>query len=178
MRSANKWYIHIFLKSVTYWPTLSKFRGGPVKKITLYMTHLQTRQVTDPSISPPPPLPPAAPSSSGRSGEEPLRRCLDLVLYWIISLSLATGAPETFWAPQVLLQERLRIQQDLSCFNWLWLGLFQQCAEFNTFNSTTSTYFNRFRFQCDCFSIFHTAPLNYFFSGLSADRMNATLAST
>ena len=22
--------------SVTYWPTLSKFRGGPVKKITLY----------------------------------------------------------------------------------------------------------------------------------------------
>ena len=63
-------------------------------------------------------------------------------------------------------------------FNWLWLGLFQQCAEFNTFNSTTSTYFNRFRFQCDCFSIFHTAPLNHFFSCLSTDRMNATLAST
>ena len=26
----------VFLKSVTYQPTLSKFRGGPVKKITLY----------------------------------------------------------------------------------------------------------------------------------------------
>ena len=25
------------MKSVTYWPTLSKFRGGPVKKITLYI---------------------------------------------------------------------------------------------------------------------------------------------
>ena len=25
-----------FWKSVTYWPTLSKFRGGPVKKNTLY----------------------------------------------------------------------------------------------------------------------------------------------
>ena len=83
-RGGPVWDFNIFWKSVTYWPTLSKFRGGPVKKITLYMTHLQTRQVTDPSISPPPPLPPAAPSSSGRSGEEPLRRYLDLVLYWII----------------------------------------------------------------------------------------------
>ena len=26
-----------FSKSVTYWSTLSKFRGGPVKKITLYI---------------------------------------------------------------------------------------------------------------------------------------------
>ena len=26
----------MFFKSVTYWPTLSKFRGGPVKKNTLY----------------------------------------------------------------------------------------------------------------------------------------------
>ena len=26
-----------FLKSVTYWPTLSKFRGGPVKRNTLYV---------------------------------------------------------------------------------------------------------------------------------------------
>ena len=25
------------MKSVTYWPTLGKFRGGPVKKITLYI---------------------------------------------------------------------------------------------------------------------------------------------
>ena len=31
------WDFNIFWKSVTYWPTLSKFRGGPVKKITLYM---------------------------------------------------------------------------------------------------------------------------------------------
>ena len=28
---------NIFLKSVTYWPMLSKFRGGPVKKTTLYI---------------------------------------------------------------------------------------------------------------------------------------------
>ena len=27
---------NVFLKSVTYRPTLSKFRGGPVKKTTLY----------------------------------------------------------------------------------------------------------------------------------------------
>ena len=26
------WDSNVFLKSVTYWPTLSKFRGGPVKK--------------------------------------------------------------------------------------------------------------------------------------------------
>ena len=26
------WDSTVFLKSVTYWPTLSKFRGGPVKK--------------------------------------------------------------------------------------------------------------------------------------------------
>ena len=56
------------------------------------MTHLQTRQVTDPSISPPPPLPPAAPSSSGRSGEEPLKRYLDVVLYWIMPLTCNRGA--------------------------------------------------------------------------------------
>ena len=30
------WDSNVFLKSVTYRPTLSKFRGGPVKKITLY----------------------------------------------------------------------------------------------------------------------------------------------
>ena len=30
------WDSDDFLKSVTYRPTLSKFRGGPVKKITLY----------------------------------------------------------------------------------------------------------------------------------------------
>ena len=30
------WVSNVFLKSVTYRPTLSKFRGGPVKKITLY----------------------------------------------------------------------------------------------------------------------------------------------
>ena len=34
--------LNIFFKSVTYWPTLSKFRGGPVKKITLYL-HLYSR---------------------------------------------------------------------------------------------------------------------------------------
>ena len=28
---------NVFLKSVTYRPTLGKFRGGPVKKITLYV---------------------------------------------------------------------------------------------------------------------------------------------
>ena len=31
------WDFNIFLKSVTYWPTISKFKGGPVKKITLYI---------------------------------------------------------------------------------------------------------------------------------------------
>ena len=31
------WDSDVFLKSVTYWPTLSKFRGGPVKKNTLYV---------------------------------------------------------------------------------------------------------------------------------------------
>ena len=31
----------IFFKSVTYWPTLTKFRGGSVKKITLYFWQLQ-----------------------------------------------------------------------------------------------------------------------------------------
>ena len=31
------WDSDVFLKSVTYQPTLSKFRGGPVKKNTLYM---------------------------------------------------------------------------------------------------------------------------------------------
>ena len=30
------WDSNVFLKSVTYRPTLSKFRGGPVKKNTLY----------------------------------------------------------------------------------------------------------------------------------------------
>ena len=30
------WDSNVFLKSVTYRPTLSKFRGVPVKKITLY----------------------------------------------------------------------------------------------------------------------------------------------
>ena len=30
------WDSDVFLKSVTYRPTLSKFRGVPVKKITLY----------------------------------------------------------------------------------------------------------------------------------------------
>ena len=34
------------MKSVTYRPTLSKFRGGPVKKITLYVSiHPRTPQV-------------------------------------------------------------------------------------------------------------------------------------
>ena len=31
------WDSNVFLKSVTYRPTLSKFRGGPVKKNTLYL---------------------------------------------------------------------------------------------------------------------------------------------
>ena len=34
------WDSNIFLKSVTYRPTLSKFRGGPVKKNTLYTCHV------------------------------------------------------------------------------------------------------------------------------------------
>ena len=34
-RGGPVWDFNIFLKSVTYWPTLSKFRGEPVKKITL-----------------------------------------------------------------------------------------------------------------------------------------------
>ena len=32
------WDSNVFLKSVTYRPTLSKFRGGPVKRNTLYFT--------------------------------------------------------------------------------------------------------------------------------------------
>ena len=32
--------LNVFLKSVTYWPTLSKFRGGPVKKIPLHISNL------------------------------------------------------------------------------------------------------------------------------------------
>ena len=32
------WDSNAFLKSVTYRPTLSRFRGGPVKKTTLYET--------------------------------------------------------------------------------------------------------------------------------------------
>ena len=35
-RGGAVWDFNIFLKSVTDWPRLSKFRGGPVKKITLY----------------------------------------------------------------------------------------------------------------------------------------------
>ena len=31
------WDSNVFLKLVTYQPTLSKFKGGPVKKITLYI---------------------------------------------------------------------------------------------------------------------------------------------
>ena len=34
------WDSDVFLKSVTYRPTLSKFRGGPVKKNTLYLLQL------------------------------------------------------------------------------------------------------------------------------------------
>ena len=30
------WDSNIFWKSVTYWPTLGKFRGGPVNKVFLY----------------------------------------------------------------------------------------------------------------------------------------------
>merc|ERR1712079_701107 len=33
------WDSDDFLNSVTYRPTLSKFRGGPVKKITLYVSN-------------------------------------------------------------------------------------------------------------------------------------------
>ena len=34
------WDSNVFSKSVTYRPTLSKFKGGPVKKTTLYIIHL------------------------------------------------------------------------------------------------------------------------------------------
>ena len=34
------------MKSVTYRPTLSKFRGGPVKKITLYLSIVLNCQTT------------------------------------------------------------------------------------------------------------------------------------
>ena len=34
-RRGPVWDANVFLKSVTYRPTLSNFRGGPVKKITL-----------------------------------------------------------------------------------------------------------------------------------------------
>ena len=37
------WDSNVFLKSVTYRPTLSKFRGGPVKKITLYEIYLNNK---------------------------------------------------------------------------------------------------------------------------------------
>ena len=35
-RGGQSGTLTFFLKSVTCWPTLSKFRGGPVQKITLY----------------------------------------------------------------------------------------------------------------------------------------------
>ena len=31
-RGGPVWDSNVFLKSVVYWPTISKFRGGPVKK--------------------------------------------------------------------------------------------------------------------------------------------------
>ena len=39
------WDSNVFLKSVTYRPTLSKFRGGPVKKTTLYDAGLKSTNV-------------------------------------------------------------------------------------------------------------------------------------
>ena len=36
-RLAHLQVFQSYFKSVTYWPTLSKFRGGPVKKTTLYL---------------------------------------------------------------------------------------------------------------------------------------------
>ena len=44
------WDSNVFLKSVTYRPTLSKFRGGPFKKITLYI--LRTRSQVHPDKNP------------------------------------------------------------------------------------------------------------------------------
>ena len=35
-RGGPVWDSNVFSKSVTYWPTLSKFKEGPVKKNTLY----------------------------------------------------------------------------------------------------------------------------------------------
>ena len=56
------------------------------------MLYLQTRHVTDPSISPPPPppLPPTAPSSSGRSGEELLDRNHQWGLLYVIRVSYSS----------------------------------------------------------------------------------------
>ena len=35
-RGGESGTLTFFFKLVTYWPTLSKFREGPIKKITLY----------------------------------------------------------------------------------------------------------------------------------------------
>ena len=59
------WDSNVFLKSVTYWPTLSKFRGGPVKKtpcisyIQIYITSYITynTKVIPPYLLHPPPHP-------------------------------------------------------------------------------------------------------------------------
>ena len=42
MRGGPVWDSDNYLKSVTYRPTLSKFRGGPVKKTTLYVLQTNT----------------------------------------------------------------------------------------------------------------------------------------
>ena len=44
-RGGQSWTLNVFFKLVTYRPTLSKFRGGPVKKNTLYVLWSNTTRV-------------------------------------------------------------------------------------------------------------------------------------
>ena len=55
-RGGQSGTLYVFLNAVTYWPTLSKIRGGPVKKNTLYKSRfplvVARTLVTFPSSTP------------------------------------------------------------------------------------------------------------------------------
>ena len=75
------WESNVFLKSVSYRPTLSRFRGGPVKKITLYIraheSDLQNLLVPSHMLSP------------SRNFWILHHRCLSFFLYFFLFLYLS-----------------------------------------------------------------------------------------